>query len=63
MLRKKKRVMIFKKFCLDISEDLKCVENKEEWILKKKEKKKKNQKDMCDYKEKSHFEALDWKQK
>ena len=30
MLKKKKRVMIFKKFCLDISEDLKCVENKEE---------------------------------
>ena len=37
--KKKKRGMISKKFCLDISEELKCAEN---------EKKKKNQRGMCD---------------
>ena len=33
---KKKRVMISKKFCLDISEDLKCVENEKKKLNKKK---------------------------
>ena len=40
MLKKKKRVMISKKFCLDISEELKCAENekkkiKEACVIKK----------------------------